>query len=55
MTAELRCETPLVTLCACGHPVADHDPVAARYCRATAAGSLLRGCVCDVESGPMPR
>ena len=55
MTTESRCETPLTTLCACGHPVADHDSVALRYCRATASGSLHRGCICDVASGPMPR
>ena len=48
-------ETQPVTLCACGHPVADHDSVAARYCRATASGSLRRDCVCAVASGPMPR
>jgi hypothetical protein len=48
-------ETPSVTLCACGHPVEDHDAVAARYCRATASGSLRRDCVCAVASGPMPR
>jgi hypothetical protein len=48
-------ETPPVTLCACRHPVDDHDSVATRYCQATASGSLARGCVCAVASGPMPR
>jgi hypothetical protein len=32
--------------CACGHPRAEHDAVAARYCAATISGSLARGCVC---------
>jgi hypothetical protein len=32
---------------ACPHPLADHDPIGARYCRATAAaGATDRGCVC---------
>jgi hypothetical protein len=58
MTLESRCETPLTTLtilCACGHRMAEHDSVAARYCRATASGDLHRDCVCTVASGPMPR
>jgi hypothetical protein len=33
-------------LCECGHAHADHDKVAARYCAATIAGSLTRGCLC---------
>jgi hypothetical protein len=55
MTLESRYETPLTTLCACGHPMEEHDPVAARYCRATASGDLERGCICVVTSGPPPR
>jgi hypothetical protein len=31
---------------ACPHPLPEHDPIAARFCRATAAGTLSRGCVC---------
>jgi hypothetical protein len=32
---------------ACPHPLADHDPIGARFCRATAAsGATDRGCVC---------
>ena len=33
-------------LCVCGHPQAQHDAVAARYCGATIAGSMTRRCVC---------
>jgi hypothetical protein len=55
MTLESQCETPLITLCACGHSMAEHDSVAARFCRATASGDLHRKCVCTVASGPMPR
>jgi hypothetical protein len=54
MTSESRCETPLTTLCACGHPIAEHDSVASRYCKATASAAMRRGCVCAVESGPLP-
>ena len=32
--------------CACGHPHAQHDAIAARYCLATATGHLDRGCIC---------
>jgi hypothetical protein len=32
---------------ACPHPLAEHDPIGARFCRATAAaGATDRGCVC---------
>jgi hypothetical protein len=55
MTLQGNFETPLPTLCACGHNADEHDAVAARYCRATASGSLRRDCVCVVASGPMPR
>lgn len=30
----------------CPHPLADHDPIGLRFCRATAAGNSDRGCVC---------
>jgi hypothetical protein len=30
----------------CTHPVAEHDGIALRFCRATAAAALDRGCVC---------
>ena len=32
--------------CECGHPIADHDAIATRYCRATTTGALPRGCMC---------
>ena len=41
----------LLEACACGHPHADHDAIAARYCAATIAGSLARGCVCRLVHG----
>jgi hypothetical protein len=31
----------------CPHAVADHDPIGLRFCRATAASALVRGCVCQ--------
>jgi hypothetical protein len=42
-------------LCACGHLSEAHDPIAARYCAATIAGRLQRGCWCEEASGPSPR
>lgn len=36
--------------CACGHPLAHHDVIAARYCAATIAGSMDRGCICAAHS-----
>ncbi|MGY1857709.1 RGCVC family protein [Modestobacter sp. SYSU DS0290] len=33
---------------ACPHPMAAHDPIGARFCRATAAGTLDRGCACRI-------
>jgi hypothetical protein len=36
--------------CGCGHPNANHDVVAARYCAATIAGSMARGCICPEGS-----
>lgn len=37
--AGLRCAV-------CPHPREAHDRIGLRYCNATAAGSLSRGCVC---------
>ncbi|MCZ2839409.1 RGCVC family protein [Modestobacter sp. VKM Ac-2985] len=31
---------------ACAHSMDAHDPIGVRFCRATAAGTLDRGCVC---------
>ncbi|MGY1839546.1 MULTISPECIES: RGCVC family protein [unclassified Modestobacter] len=33
---------------ACAHPMDAHDPIGARFCRATAAGALDRGCACRI-------
>jgi hypothetical protein len=30
----------------CPHPLADHDPIAARFCSATGSAAIARGCVC---------
>ena len=32
----------------CPHPLAAHDPIGLRFCRATRAGDIDRGCVCRV-------
>jgi hypothetical protein len=34
----------------CPHPMADHDRISARYCVATASGSIERGCVCSAAT-----
>lgn len=39
-------DPPPTDLCVCGHPTEQHDPIASRYCEATIAGDLKRGCVC---------
>jgi hypothetical protein len=31
---------------ACPHPLSAHDPIGLRFCRATAGGTVTRGCVC---------
>jgi hypothetical protein len=37
--------------CACGHAERDHDAIAFRYCAATRASDLSRGCICcDISS-----
>ncbi|WP_434453088.1 RGCVC family protein [Lentzea sp. E54] len=30
----------------CPHPRQDHDPIGVRYCTATTASALPRGCIC---------
>jgi len=30
----------------CPHPVVDHDAIGLRFCRATMASDIARGCVC---------
>lgn len=32
----------------CPHPLAAHDRIGLRFCRATRAGDIDRGCVCRV-------
>jgi len=32
----------------CPHPLAAHDPIGLRFCRATRDGDITRGCVCRV-------
>lgn len=41
-----RIEARAEELCVCGHPIEQHDTIAARYCAATISGDLVRGCVC---------
>jgi hypothetical protein len=37
----------MIDLCpACPHPLDQHDPIGARYCAATTAEDVGRGCVC---------
>ena len=36
----------VVTCQGCPHPVATHDAVDTRFCRATIARALTRGCTC---------
>ena len=39
--------SPDVAACpACPHLLAAHDAIGTRFCRATAANTLSRGCVC---------
>jgi hypothetical protein len=35
-----------LTCTVCGHDWGAHDPIGVRYCAATVAGGLDRGCVC---------
>jgi hypothetical protein len=44
-TADTRAETACP---ACAHPLADHDAIGVRFCRATVAGAFERGCICRV-------
>lgn len=38
--------TPAQMCDVCSHPMSDHDVISARFCAATVAGALTRGCVC---------
>jgi hypothetical protein len=33
----------------CAHPMRAHDAIGARFCAATMAGALDRGCVCQPD------
>lgn len=44
-TADLDTKTDAVCD-VCPHPWHEHDPLGVRYCTATAASALPRGCIC---------
>jgi hypothetical protein len=51
ITARTAAEPTTSPTCeSCSHPVAKHDLIAIRYCRATADSALIRACICT--SGP---
>lgn len=55
MTTPTATPQPASTLtCTCGHPSADHDRVGLRYCEATTAGGLDRGCICPPGAALAP-
>jgi hypothetical protein len=47
---ETRPVTTPSPLCHCGHDLRAHDAIAGRFCRATKAADVARGCAC----GPIP-
>jgi hypothetical protein len=47
-------EVPMASMCACGHALDEHDVIASRYCDATLAGVLARGCICLRTPRPRP-
>ncbi|XVV07602.1 RGCVC family protein [Actinosynnema sp. CA-248983] len=50
-TASQATAEPAARSCpACAHPADAHDPLARRFCAATRAGGLHRGCLCSGES-----
>lgn len=49
-----RADAPLTVMCACGHALDQHDVIASRYCDATLAGVLQRGCICLRTHQPHP-
>ncbi|MGM1062244.1 RGCVC family protein [Saccharothrix sp. Mg75] len=50
LTDDLSTPGTPVPCSACHHPVDAHDPLARRFCSATEAGGLSRGCLCSGES-----
>ncbi|HEY2060693.1 MAG TPA: RGCVC family protein [Amycolatopsis sp.] len=58
--AEPLSETPVEPLAenacpSCPHPLDSHDVIARRFCTATSAGHLDRGCVCGAAVNPHVR
>jgi hypothetical protein len=47
-------QAPMTSMCACGHALDTHDAIASRYCDATLAGVLPRGCICLRTPRPRP-
>jgi hypothetical protein len=47
LTVEPLTTEPTVTCDVCPHPWQKHDPLGVRYCNATAASALPRGCICS--------
>ena len=42
----LPVSTSTVVCDVCPHPAEDHDAIGRRFCQATQAGALTRGCIC---------
>jgi hypothetical protein len=55
VTSPQTADNPVAALCACGHRVDGHDAIASRYCNATLAGVLPRGCICVSAPEPAAR
>jgi hypothetical protein len=53
MTTAPSGDPPPDAPCPCGHSAEEHDPVAVRYCQATAMGGLPRGCICVPGAPPV--
>jgi hypothetical protein len=43
---EEAADTQPVLCDTCPHPAAEHDAISSRYCAATLATALSRGCIC---------
>jgi hypothetical protein len=54
-TTPAQGEPPPDAACPCGHAADQHDLIASRYCRATAAAALTRACMCAPASAPASR
>lgn len=51
MTASTDAVAVLVETCdVCDHRDMEHDPIARRYCAATLANALTRGCICTMHT-----